>query len=71
MPDTSPPPPVPAGKATAPVRSVERWASLKSTPLLWYRAACAGQGWVNPRLVVIDEAAYDAAIKAAQSVESR
>lgn len=71
MPDTLRPPPPEAAKATAPVRSVERWAALKSTPLVWYRAACAGQQCSTPRLVVIDEAAYDAAILAAKTVECR
>jgi len=71
MPDTLPPPPPVAPEAKAPVRSVERWAAIKKTSAVWYRAACVGQRWKNPRLVVIDEATYDAAIRAAQTVECR
>jgi hypothetical protein len=70
MPDTLRPPP-PAAKAAAPVRSVERWAALKHTALVWVRTACVAQGWLNPRLDRVDEATYDAAVAVVQNLESR
>jgi hypothetical protein len=71
VPDTESPPPAEAAPAKAPVRSVERWAERKKTPLLWMRAACVAQRWKDPRQVLVTEADYDAAIAAAQNVECR
>lgn len=72
MADTLPPPAAPTQPVKpAPVRAVDDWAARKGTSTLWLRAACAGQGWNEPGSVVIDEAAYDAAIRAAQTVECR
>lgn len=71
MPDTKRPLPPKAAQAPAPVRSVERWASLKKTDVLWVRAACVARRWTDPRQVIVTEADYDAAIRAAQHVECR
>lgn len=71
MPESESPPPPEAPKAAAPVRSVERWAERKKTALLWVRAACVAQRWLDPRQVLVTEADYDAAIAAAQNVECR